>query len=100
VNPAIRKMFSMALWMAVFVAPLQLLLGDLHGLNTLAHQPAKIAAIEGHWSNSPGEPTPLTLVGWPDMKKEETRFSVSVPYLGSLILTHSLSKQVPALKEF
>ncbi len=99
-NPAIRKMFSMALWMAVFVAPLQLLLGDLHGLNTLEHQPAKIAAIEGHWSNPPGESTPLTLFGWPDMQREETRFSVKVPYLGSLILTHSLSKQVPALKEF
>lgn len=99
-TPVIRKMFSMALWMAVLVAPLQLLLGDLHGLNTLEHQPAKIAAIEGHWVNKPGEAAPLTLFGWPDMQREETRFSVSIPYAGSLVLTHSLSGQVPALKEF
>ena len=95
-----RKMFSMALWMALLVAPIQAVIGDFHGLNTLEHQPAKIAAIEGHWDNSSGEPTPLILFGWPDMQREETRFKIEVPYLGSLILTHSLDKQVPALKEF
>ena len=99
-TPAMRKMFSMALWMALLVAPVQAVIGDYHGLNTLKHQPAKIAAIEGHWDNSSGEPTPLILFGWPDMEREETRFKVEVPYLGSLILTHSLDKQVPALKEF
>jgi len=99
-TPAMRKMFSMALWMALLVAPVQAVIGDFHGLNTLEHQPAKIAAIEGHWDNSSGEPTPLILFGWPDMQREETRFKVEVPYLGSLILTHSLDKQVPALKEF
>ncbi|TBU76742.1 cytochrome ubiquinol oxidase subunit I [Pseudomonas daroniae] len=99
-TPAMRKMFSMALWMALLVAPIQAVIGDFHGLNTLEHQPAKIAAIEGHWDNSSGEPTPLILFGWPDMEREETRFKVEVPYLGSLILTHSLDKQVPALKEF
>ncbi|KIP88643.1 MULTISPECIES: cytochrome ubiquinol oxidase subunit I [Pseudomonas] len=99
-TPAMRKMFSMALWMALLVAPVQAVIGDFHGLNTLEHQPAKIAAIEGHWDNSSGEPTPLILFGWPDMEREETRFKVEVPYLGSLILTHSLDKQVPALKEF
>ena len=99
-TPAMRKMFSMALWMALLVAPIQAVIGDFHGLNTLEHQPAKIAAIEGHWDNSSGEPTPLILFGWPDMQREETRFKVEVPYLGSLILTHSLDKQVPALKEF
>ncbi|WP_416637195.1 cytochrome ubiquinol oxidase subunit I [Pseudomonas sp. OHS18] len=99
-TPAMRKMFSMALWMALLVAPIQAVIGDFHGLNTLKHQPAKIAAIEGHWDNSSGEPTPLILFGWPDMQREETRFKVEVPYLGSLILTHSLDKQVPALKEF
>lgn len=99
-NPAIRKMFSMALWMTLIVAPVQALVGDMHGLNTLEHQPAKIAAIEGHWENPPGEPTPLLLFGWPDMEQERTRYGLEIPALGSLILTHSLDKQVPALKEF
>lgn len=91
-------MFSMALWMAVVVAPVQALIGDMHGLNTLKYQPVKIAAIEGHWENTPGEPTPLTLVGWPDMEAERTRYALEIPALGSLILTHSTDKQVPALK--
>lgn len=99
-TPATRKMLSMALWMALIVAPLQAFIGDMHGLNTLKYQPAKIAAIEGHWDNKPGEATPLILFGLPDMEREETRFKLEVPYLGSLILTHSLDKQVPALAEF
>lgn len=96
----VKKMFSMALWMILLVAPLQAVVGDAHGLNTLEHQPAKIAAIEGHWENKPGEATPLILFGIPDMDAEKTRFSLEVPYLGSLILTHSLDKQIPALKSF
>jgi cytochrome d ubiquinol oxidase subunit I len=99
-TPAIRKMLSMALWMALIVSPIQAMLGDMHGLNTLEHQPAKIAAIEGHWQNTPGEATPLILFGLPDMDAERTRYAVEIPYLGSLILTHSLTKQVPALKSF
>lgn len=99
-NPAIRKMFSMALWMALIVAPIQAMIGDAHGLNTLEHQPAKIAAIEGHWENPPGQATPLILFGIPDMDEERTKYAVEIPYLGSLILTHSLDKQVPALKTF
>jgi cytochrome d ubiquinol oxidase subunit I len=99
-TPAIRKMLSMAMWMALLVAPIQAVVGDLHGLNTLEYQPAKIAAIEGHWENPPGEATPLILFGWPDMEREETLFPIKIPYLASLILTHSLDQQVPALKEF
>jgi cytochrome d ubiquinol oxidase subunit I len=99
-NPALRKMLSMAMWMALLVAPVQAMIGDLHGLNTLKYQPAKIAAIEGHWENHGDEPTPLILFGWPDMQREETRFKLEIPALGSLILTHSLDQQVPALKEF
>ncbi len=72
----------------------------MHGLNTLEHQPAKIAAIEGHWENRPGEATPLLLFGLPDMEQERTRYGLEIPALGSLILTHSLHKQVPALKDF
>lgn len=99
-TPAVRKMFSMALWMALIVAPIQAMVGDAHGLNTLEYQPAKIAAIEGHWENPPGEATPLILFGLPDMEQERTKYSLEIPYLGSLILTHSLQKQVPALKDF
>ncbi len=99
-TPAVRTMFSMALWMALIVAPIQALIGDMHGLNTLEHQPAKIAAIEGHWENRPGEATPLLLFGLPDMEQERTRYGVEIPALGSLILTHSLDKQVPALKDY
>ncbi|WP_296262634.1 MULTISPECIES: cytochrome ubiquinol oxidase subunit I [unclassified Pseudomonas] len=99
-NPAIRRMLSMAMWMALIVAPIQAVVGDAHGLNTLEHQPAKIAAIEGHWENVGNEPTPLILFGIPDMKEERTKYAVEIPYLGSLILTHSLDKQIPALKSF
>lgn len=99
-NPAIRRMLSMAMWMALIVAPIQAVVGDAHGLNTLEHQPAKIAAIEGHWENVGDEPSPLILFGIPDMKEERTKYAVEIPYLGSLILTHSLDKQIPALKSF
>ena len=99
-NPAVRKMLSMAMWMLLLVAPLQAVVGDFHGLNTLKYQPAKIAAIEAHWENKPGEAVPLTLIGWPDMKEERTRFAVDIPHLGSLILTHSWSGQFQGLKEF
>ncbi len=93
-------MTSMAMWMLLLVAPLQALIGDAHGLNTLQYQPAKIAAIEGHWQNEPGEAVPLTLVGWPDMAQEKTLYAVNIPHLGSLILTHSWDRQFPGLKEF
>ena len=99
-DEAVRKMFSMALWMVLATAPIQAVIGDLHGLNTLKHQPAKLAAIEGHWENQPGEPLPLILFGIPDMAAEETRYAVQLPRLGSLILTHSWDGQIPGLKEF
>ncbi|OWO84618.1 cytochrome ubiquinol oxidase subunit I [Photorhabdus luminescens] len=99
-STAMKKMLSMSMWMILIIAPLQALIGDAHGLNTLKHQPAKVAAMEGHWENLPGEATPLILFGIPDMEREETRYAVKIPYLASLILTHSIDKQVPALKEF
>ncbi len=100
-TPAVRKMFSMALWLLLFVAPLQIVVGDAHGLNTLKHQPAKIAAIEGHWENDPKETSlPLIALGIPDMQAEETKYSIEIPYLGSLILTHTLRGKIPGLKEF
>ncbi|GGB94762.1 cytochrome ubiquinol oxidase subunit I [Oxalicibacterium flavum] len=99
-SPAIRKMLSMSLWMIVVVAPLQAVIGDFHGLNTLAHQPAKLAAIEGHWENRPGESVPLVAFALPHMQREENRYAIEIPHLASLILTHSLDGQIPALKEF
>lgn len=99
-TPAVRTMLSMALWMILIAAPIQIGIGDAHGRNTLKYQPAKVAAIEGHWENSPGESVPLILFGWPDMAAETTRFAIEIPYLGSLILTHSFDGQIPGLKDF
>ena len=99
-DAAVRRMFSMAMWMLLAAAPVQVMIGDQHGLNTLEHQPAKLAAIEGHWQNEPGESVPLLLFGWPDMQAEQTRYALGIPKLGSLILTHSLDGQIPGLKDF
>lgn len=99
-NPAVRKMMSMGLWLILLIAPLQVVIGDMHGLNTLKHQPAKIAAIEAHWENKGSEATPLVLLAWPDMQQEKNHFALEIPVLGSLILRHSLTEQIPALKEF
>jgi cytochrome d ubiquinol oxidase subunit I len=93
-------MLSMAMWMLLLVAPIQAVIGDFHGLNTAEHQPAKLAAMEGHWQNEPGEAIPLLLFGVPDMAAEKTRYAVGVPHLGSLILTHTWAGQIPGLKEF
>lgn len=97
---AVKTMFSMSLGMLVIVAPIQAVVGDAHGLNTLEYQPAKIAAIEGHWSNENGEPTPLILFGIPNMEEEKTDYALEIPLLGSLILRHSLTEPIPALKDF
>jgi cytochrome d ubiquinol oxidase subunit I len=94
----VRVMFSMAMWMLAAVAPLQILAGDMQGLNTLEYQPAKIAALEGDWT-SRGR-APEILFGIPNMDKERTDYAVEIPLLGSLILTHSLDGRVPGLKDF
>ena len=99
-SSAMKKMFSMSLWLILVLAPLQALIGDFHGLNTLKHQPVKVAAMEGHWENKPGEATPLILFGIPNQQTETTDYAIKIPYLASLILTHSIDKQVPALKEY
>jgi cytochrome d ubiquinol oxidase subunit I len=98
-DDAIRKSFSMALWMLLVVTPIQIAVGDAHGLNTREHQPAKIAAIEGLWDTEKGG-TSLNLVGWPDMQAETTRYAIKVPHLGSVILTHSWSGEIQGLKDF
>ena len=95
----VKRSFSMALWILLLLAPIQILVGDAHGLNTRQYQPAKIAAIEGLWETEKGG-TALNLVGLPDMKAEATRYAVQVPHLGSVILTHSWDGEVRGLKDF
>ncbi len=91
-------MFSMALWMIAVTAPLQILAGDLHGLNTLEHQPAKLAAMEGHYESQAG--APLILFGVPDPAQERVNAQVAIPKLGSLILMHDPQGTVRGLKEW
>ncbi|MEJ2365119.1 MAG: cytochrome ubiquinol oxidase subunit I, partial [Deltaproteobacteria bacterium] len=93
-----RVMFGMAMIMAIFVAPLQLVIGDSHGLNTLKYQPVKVSAIEGIWNTERG--AALRLFGWPDQQQEETKYAIKIPKLSSLILTHSLNGEVKGLKEW
>jgi cytochrome bd ubiquinol oxidase subunit I len=93
-----RRAFSMAMWMAAVVAPMQIVAGDYHGLNTLEHQPAKIAAMEGHYETQNG--APLVLFGVPDDKAEVTRYQIAIPKLGSLILAHDLNGEIKGLKAF
>jgi cytochrome d ubiquinol oxidase subunit I len=91
-----RVMFSMAMWMAALVAPIQILAGDQHGLNTLAHQPAKVMAMEGHYlSHKDG--APLILFGLPDQDAGRVKYAIEIPKLSSLILKHSLDAPLAGL---
>jgi cytochrome d ubiquinol oxidase subunit I len=96
-TPAVRKMFSMAMWMAALVAPVQIFVGDLHGLNTLEHQPAKVMAMEGHYESHPNG-APLALFGIPDDDGERLKYAVEIPKLSSLILKHDLNAPMEGLK--
>ena len=92
-----RTMIRMAVGFAAIVAPLQLIIGDQHGLNTLAHQPMKIAAMEAHWDGStPGE---LVLFAWPDEKNQTNRYAVTIPHGASLVLTHSWNGLFPGPRQ-
>ncbi len=88
-NPHARKMFSMAMWMAALVVPLQIFAGDMHGLNTLEHQPQKVMAMEGHFDSHP-DGAPLILFGIPDSAEKRVRYAVEIPKASSLILKHDL----------
>ena len=92
-----RAGFSVALWLALVLTPLQIFLGDQHGLNTLEYQPMKLAAIEARWDTA--RRVPLTLFAWPDVANERNDYALDVPALGSLILTHSWNGEVRGLKE-
>jgi cytochrome d ubiquinol oxidase subunit I len=93
---ASRVALSMAMWMALVLTPTQIVLGDLHGRNTLAHQPTKLAAMEGLWDTTRG--APMTLIGWPDMDEARNLFAIEVPHVASLYLTHSWDGEVQGLK--
>jgi cytochrome bd ubiquinol oxidase subunit I len=93
-----RTMLSMTLWLLTVLVPLQFLIGDAHGLNTLEHQPAKLAAIEAIWNTH--SDVELNLFAIPDEKAETDRYVLAIPELGSLILTHDLHGTVHGLKDF
>ncbi|WP_100259810.1 cytochrome ubiquinol oxidase subunit I [Qipengyuania seohaensis] len=91
-----RKMFSMAMWMAAIVTPLQIFAGDMHGLNTLEHQPQKVMAMEGHFESHP-DGAPLILFGIPDSEAKTVRYAIQIPKLSSLILKHDLDAPMAGL---
>lgn len=97
-GPGTAKVYRSVVVIAMVLAPLQVFVGDLHGLNTLAHQPAKVAAIEGVWETHKG--VAFTLFGLPDETSRTTRFALEIPYAASLILTHSLEGEIRGLNEF
>ncbi|HXR96059.1 MAG TPA: cytochrome ubiquinol oxidase subunit I [Rhizomicrobium sp.] len=93
-----RTMLTTTLSLLVLLVPLQIYLGDLHGLNTLKYQPAKLAAIEAHWTREAR--APLTLFAIPDQAAATNHAVLDVPLLGSLILTHDVNGVVPGLKDY
>ncbi len=95
-NPGVRTMFSMAMWMAAIVAPIQVVLGDMHGLNTLEHQPAKVMAMEGHYESHPNG-APLYLFGLPDDENQELDYAIGIPKLSSFILKHEWNAPLDGL---
>lgn len=95
-SPEVRKMFSMAMWMAALVAPVQIVVGDAHALNTFEHQPAKILAIEGYYHPYP-DGAPWHVIGLPDDESETVRWAVSLPKMGSLGIRHDMNAPMPGL---
>ena len=92
-----RRSMSMALWFAAIFAPVQILIGDLHGLGVLKYQPTKLAAIEGNWDRQAN--MPLRLFAIPDEEAETTDYEIAIPKIGSWILTHAYDGVVPGLKD-
>lgn len=95
-NPHARKMFSMAMWMAALVAPVQIVVGDLHGLNTLEYQPAKVMAMEGHYQSHPNG-APLILFGLPNSAEKRVDYAIEIPKGSSLILKHDANAPLAGL---
>lgn len=97
-DAATRAAIGFGVTVAAILIPIQIFAGDAHGLNTLKHQPAKIAAMEANWETQ-GR-MPLLLFAWPNEAKQQNDFEIGIPALGSLILTHSFDGKVPGLKDF
>jgi cytochrome bd ubiquinol oxidase subunit I len=97
-GPATRIVLKTGIVVAAVLSPLQVIIGDLHGLNTLQHQPAKIAAMEGIWRTGKG--VPLTLFGLPDEDEKATRYALEIPKAASLILTHDADGELQGLDQF
>jgi cytochrome d ubiquinol oxidase subunit I len=93
---ASRTGFSMALWLALVLAPLQIVIGDMHGRNTMVEQPTKLAAMEGLWETTKGPA--MTVIAWPDMAAQKNLYAIDIPHLASLYLTHSWDGEVQGLK--
>lgn len=91
-----RRSFSMAMWMAIIVTPIQIFAGDLHGLNTLEHQPVKIMAMEGHYDSHP-DGAPLILFGIPNPEEKRIDYAIQIPYLSSMILKHHFDAPLDGL---
>ena len=91
-------MVRMGLGMVAILGPLQLVIGDQHGLNTAKYQPAKVAAMEAHWDGT--KPGSLVLFAIPNEQAERNDFEISIPYGASLIITHSMTGLFPGLKDF
>jgi cytochrome d ubiquinol oxidase subunit I len=97
-NRATPKVLRVGLTLAAMLIPLQIAVGDMHGLNTLVHQPQKIAAIEGVWNTERG--APLLLFALPDDQERTNHFEIAIPKLASLILTHDAEGEIKGLNEF
>ena len=95
---SVKQALNFAVVLAALLIPLQIFVGDLHGLNTFKHQPAKVAAMEGVWETDSG--VPLLLFALPDEKKRENSFEVKVPNVASLILTHDADGEIQGLNDF
>jgi cytochrome d ubiquinol oxidase subunit I len=97
-SPAVSSALRTGVYLAALLIPLQIYMGDLHGLNTLEHQPQKVAAMEGLWETRKG--APLVLFGWPNAETRTNDYAVEIPDLASLILTHEFKGEVKGLNDF
>jgi len=97
-NESTAKVLRFALTVSAIVIPIQIFVGDLHGLNTLKHQPAKIAAVEAIWNTE--KSAPLVLFGIPDEQQKKTHYAIEIPKVASLILTHRADGEIKGLNEF
>ncbi len=97
-GPAVRAALKTGVWLAALLIPLQILVGDMHGLNTLEHQPQKVAAMEGNWETGPQ--VPLLLFAWPDEVARTNKAEIGLPNVASLILKHDPQGVVPGLNDY